>query len=127
MKDNQDLSTSLKRHLEDRCLYQYRLYEYILSRLDIIEGLQRDAQTQALAQIQLARVRLLKGRNLISSETYQLYLPADNRARVSAPARRPPRLKNNQARGPPSAAPSTTPGDRSKKAKTKTFGSKPWK
>jgi hypothetical protein len=49
-------------------LYQLGLYEYTLARLDITEGLQGDAQTQALAQIQKARVQALLGRVSIFSE-----------------------------------------------------------
>jgi hypothetical protein len=64
-----NLQGSVRRHLEEGWLYQLGLYEYTLVRLDIIEGLQGDAQAQALAQIQRARVQHLLGRSSISAET----------------------------------------------------------
>jgi hypothetical protein len=59
-------------------LFNLGIYEFLMARLDIIEGLQGDAQAQALAEIQQARVRPLLGRGSISAETYQIYLPAES-------------------------------------------------
>jgi hypothetical protein len=68
LETHPELQGSVRRHLEEGRLYQLGLYEYTLARLDITEGLQGDAQTQALAQIQKARVQALLGRGSISAE-----------------------------------------------------------
>jgi hypothetical protein len=52
MESHPKLQGSVRRHLEEGWLYQLGLYEYTLARLDIIEGLEGDAQAQALARIQ---------------------------------------------------------------------------
>jgi hypothetical protein len=94
-------------HLEACWLFNLGIYEFLLARLDIIEGLQGGAQAQALAEIQQARVRPLLGRGSISAETYQIYLPADTRAKVAAATSRKPRHTNN-SRGSASAGGSKT-------------------
>jgi hypothetical protein len=126
-EEHQRLSTSVRRHLDKNWLYQYGLYEFILSRLDIIEGLQGDAQTQALALIQQARVRPLQGRGAISSETYQLYLPADTRARVTAATSRNSRPRNSNTGETLSDVPSNNSGDRPKKPMTRKSDTQPRK
>jgi hypothetical protein len=89
-------------HLEVCWLFNLGIYEFLLARLDIIEGLQGDAQAQALAEIQQTRVRPLLGRGSISAERYQIYLLADTRAKVAAATSRKPRHINN-SRGSASA------------------------
>jgi hypothetical protein len=117
LEEHPKLNKDSRRHLEDNWLCQLGIYEYLLARLDIIEGLQGDSQSQALAEIQQARVRPLLGRGSISAETYQIYLPADTRAKVSAAAS----SKNRHSRGSSSAGKSRTPAKPSgKKAKPPT-------
>jgi hypothetical protein len=89
-------------HLEECWLFNLGIYEFLLAWLDVIKGLQGDAQAQALAEIQQARVRPILGRGSISAETYQIYLPADTRAKVAAATSRNPR-HNNKSRGSASA------------------------
>jgi hypothetical protein len=101
-----------REHLEENWTYTFGIHEYLLARLDFIEGLQGDSQAQAQAEIQQARVRPLRGRGSISAETYQIYLPADTRAKVSAATSRKPWHANN--RGP----------DKSKKPKSNNSNTK---
>jgi hypothetical protein len=106
------IDKAAREHLEENWTYTFGIHEYLLARLDIIEGLQGDSLSQALAEIQQARVRPLLGRGSISAETYQIYLPADTRAKVSATTSRKPRRANN--RGP----------EKSKKPKSKNSNNK---
>jgi hypothetical protein len=99
-------------YLEENWTYTFGIHEFLLARLDIMEGLQGDSQAQALAEIQQARVRQLLGRGSISAESYQIYLPADTRAKVSAATSHKPRHANN--RDP----------DKSKKPKSKNSNTK---
>jgi hypothetical protein len=114
------LQGSVRRHLEEGLMYQLGLYEDTQSRLDIIEELQGDAQTQALAQIQQARVRPLLGRGSISAETYRIYLPAQTRAQVSAAAFRQPGRSNTGRVHNPTACSSSSKTKMTKKNKSTT-------
>jgi hypothetical protein len=85
-------------HLEEHWTFNFGHHEYLLARLDIIEGRQGDSQAQALVEIQQARVLPFLGRGSISAETYQL--PADTRAKVSAATSRKPWRTNNRGPSP---------------------------
>jgi hypothetical protein len=63
------IDMAAREHLEENWMYTFGIHEYLLARLDNIEGLQGDSQAQALAEIQQARVRPLLGRGSISAET----------------------------------------------------------
>jgi hypothetical protein len=107
-------------HLEQCWLFNRGIYEFLLARLDIIEGLQGDAQAQALAEIQQARVRPFLGRGSISADTYQIYLPADTRAKMSAATSRKPRHTRGSASQDNSKKPMST------KAKSPGSNRKQW-
>jgi uncharacterized protein involved in copper resistance len=96
LESHPKIDKAAREHLEENWTYTFGIHEYLLARLDIIEGLQGDSQSQALAEIQQARVRSLLGRGSISTETYQIYLPADTRAKMSAATSRKPRQASNR-------------------------------
>jgi hypothetical protein len=96
IEEHPKLNKDSRRHLKDNWVCQLGIYEILLARLDIIEGRQGDFQSQALAESQQARGRPLLDRGSISAETYQICLPADTRAKVSAAAS----SKNRHSRDP---------------------------
>jgi hypothetical protein len=111
IEEHPKLNKDSRRHLEDNWLFQLGIYEFLLARLDIIEGFQGDSQYQALAEIQQARVLPVLGRGSISAETYQIFSPADTRAKVSAAAS----SKSRHSLGSSSAGKSRTPSKTSSK------------
>jgi hypothetical protein len=119
LESHSKLKPGIKEHLEEIWLYQAGLYEFLLARLDIIEGLQGDPQASALAAIQQARVMLLQGRGAISTKTYQLYLPADTKARVCAAISKASRADKSKNRGIPSSSTAATKTRPDKKGKSR--------
>jgi hypothetical protein len=61
LESHPKIDKAAREHLEENWLYTCGIHEYLLARLDIIEGLKGNSQAQALAEIQQARVRPLLG------------------------------------------------------------------
>jgi hypothetical protein len=109
-----------RENLEQNWTFNFGIHEYLLARLDIIEGRQDDYQSHALAETQQVRVRPLLGRGSISAETYRLFLCADTRAKISAATSLKPMHTNN--RGSDSAGKSKNSA-KSKRTKSEPPGS----
>jgi hypothetical protein len=110
LESHPKIGREAREHLEENWTYDFGIHEYLLVRLGIIEGLQGDSQAQALAEIQQAQVRPLLGRGSISAETYQIYIPADTRAKVFAATSRKPRHADNRGPGKSKNPKTKSPG-----------------